>query len=258
MNNDIKFWVQWCNHCIAYAAWRTCKSEINFSWPITVPFWIIHVDIWSPGATVNENEDKGYLMNSICDMTQFVVPSITYSIASASLAQLFMSEVILSFGMCSVVVINDGSTFKGAFIAMCQALKINFWYLSYSNHKGNSVTHYHRFLNKTQAISNNNCGTNQVFIHNAKISQYVWNSLAIDETDIQRSLAAVGQEFRFPLDVDLSLSPILNNDTNSFVYNYIRDVSTYATFSLSILHILIEERRLIFHLDIMKTKKNVN
>ena len=78
-------------------------------------------------------------MNSIYDLTQFVVSSITYSIASTSLAQLFISEVILSFVMCSVVVIDDVSTFKGTFIAMYQALKINFCCLSRGTHKGISV-----------------------------------------------------------------------------------------------------------------------
>ena len=94
---------------------------------------------------------------------------------------------------------------------------------------------YHQFLNKTQAVSGNNCGTNQVFIYNAKTPQCAWNSSAIDETDIQRSLAVVGREFRFPLDVELSPSPTLNDNTNSELYNYIRGVFSDATFSLSVL-----------------------
>ena len=104
-----------------------------------------------------------------------------------------MPDVILSFDMCSVVGIDDRSTFKGTYIAMCQALKICYWCLSQGNHKGNSVESYHRFLNKTQVISANDCGTNQVFIYNAKTSQYVWSSSAIDEANIQRSLAAMGR-----------------------------------------------------------------
>ena len=85
------------------------------------------MDIWSHGATTHSNGDKVYLMNSMCDLTRFVVSSITYSIDSATLVQLFILDVVLSFGMCSVVVINDELTFKGAFIAMCQALNIFYW-----------------------------------------------------------------------------------------------------------------------------------
>ena len=93
---------------------------------------------------MNADGEKGYLMNSMCYLTQFIVSSITCKIDSVSLAQLFMSDVVLSFGMCSVVVADDESPFKGAFTAMCLALKINVWCLSRGNHKGNSVERCHR------------------------------------------------------------------------------------------------------------------
>ena len=50
------------------------------------------------------------------DLTQLVVSSSTICIAAERLAQLFMAEVILIFGMCSVVVIDEGSSFKSVFI----------------------------------------------------------------------------------------------------------------------------------------------
>ena len=59
---------------------------------------------------------------------------------------------------------------------------------------------------------------------------------------------SVCQIFRFPLDVDLSPSPTLNTETNSVLFQYLRDVSTDSTFSLSILQVLIDERRQ-FHRD---------
>jgi len=145
--------------------------------------------------------------------------------------------------MCSVVVVDDGSTFKHVFKLMCEALSIIYWCLSRGNHRGNSVERYHRFLNKTQAIAGNDRGTHQVYIQNAQTSQYAWNSAPVDNTDIIRSMVAVGRAFRFPLDVSLSPSPILNTASNSTLFNYLRDVSTDAKFSLSILQILIEKRR---------------
>ena len=243
MRSDIKLWVQRCAHCISYNVWRTRTSELNYSWPITVPFWIMHVDLWSPGSNTNDNGDKGYLMNSMCDITQFLVSSPTNDITAANLAKLFMADVVLSFGMCSVVVIDDGSSFKSVFIAMCDCLRIVYWCLSRGNHKGNSVERYHRFLNKTQAIAGNDRGTHDVYIQNAKTSQYAWNSAPIDGTDITRSMAAIGRNFRFPLDVELSPTPILNTDTNNTLFQYLRDVSTDSTFALSILQVLIDDRR---------------
>ena len=82
-----------------------------------------------------------------------------------------------------------------------------------------------------------------MYIQNAKTSQYAWNSAPIDSTDIIRSMVAVGRAFRFSIDVSLSPSHILNTKSNSTLFNYLRDVSTDAKFSLSVLQILIEEQR---------------
>ena len=72
----------------------------------------MHVDLWSPGTVVtNDQGNTGYLMNSMCDLTQFVISTITFNITSRALAKLFILDVILSFGMCAVVVIDDGRTF---------------------------------------------------------------------------------------------------------------------------------------------------
>ena len=168
LREEIKKWVAACAHCVSYNVWRTRSSELHFSWPIIVLFWIIHVDLWSPGLTEDSSGHKIYLLNCMCALTQFIVSSITTNTDSCTLAQVFMSEVVLTFGMCSMVVIDDGSTFKSVFILMCTALKINFWYLSRGNHRSNSVERYHRFLNKTQAIAGTDRGTHSVILQNAK------------------------------------------------------------------------------------------
>ena len=56
-------------------------------------------------------------------------------------------------------------------------------------------------------------------------------------------MAAIGRNVRLSLDVSLSPTPILNTETNSSIFNYLRDVLTNSTFSLNLLQILIEERR---------------
>ena len=255
IRENIKQWVAGCAHCLSYNSWRSRRSELHFTWPVTVPFWIIHVDLWSPGTAVtNKQGDTGYLMNSMCDLTQFVVSTITFDITSHALAKLFMADVILSFGMCAIVVIDDGSTFKGHFTLMCEALKIQYWILSRGNHKGNSCERYHRFLNKTQTIHGNDRGTHNVFLQNAKTSQFAWNSAPIDNTDVVRSLAAVGREFRFPLDVELSVIPPINDASNSALTNYLRDVSIEAKFATSVVQVLIEERRLAHQERVNKDK----
>ena len=74
-------------------------------------------------------------------------------------------------------------------------------------------------------------------------SQYAWNSATID--NITRSIATVGREFRYPLDVDLSPTPNLNNSYNSALFQYLRNIGSNAVFvfATSVLKILIEEPR---------------
>ena len=78
-----------------------------FSWSISSPFALLHVDLWSPGYMTDQN---GYiaLMNTIYDMTQFVVVVTVLDKTSATLASHFMQHVLLKFGMCHLVVIDDG------------------------------------------------------------------------------------------------------------------------------------------------------
>ena len=154
-----------------------------------------------------------------------------------------MVDILLTFGMCSVVTIDEGSTFKGVFIVMCIKLKTNYWCMERRNHRSNLVERYHRYLNKTQAIAGNDQCTNIVIIQNAKASQYAWNSVPIDNTDITGSMAAVGKEFRFPLDVELSSTSVLNNVHNSALFQYLRNIWSDSVFTTSVLQILIEEYR---------------
>ena len=58
---------------------RLEKSEtiINFSWPVTIPFYIMHIDIWLPGTELHKNQEVFHLIKSICDLTQLITSSIT-------------------------------------------------------------------------------------------------------------------------------------------------------------------------------------
>ena len=109
----------------------------------------MHVDLWLPGT--NEDMDGN-------------ISSPTDNITAAHLAQLFCADVIFSFGMCSVVAIAGGGSFKNVLMDMCKKLGLTYWVLSSGNHEENSVKHYYWFLNKTQAIVGNNRGTHDVYI----------------------------------------------------------------------------------------------
>ena len=59
-----------------------------------------------------------------------------------------------------------------------------------------------------------------------------------------RSVAVVGGELIFPLDKELLPTPTLNPDNNQALFKYLRDVPMNSQFAISVLNILLEERRI--------------
>ena len=159
LQKDVKEWIKWCAHCVAHNVWRSRKRKLYFSLPVTMKFYIIHVNIWSPGHLVNTNKYTIQLMNLMCDLTQSVISSVVWNINVEILAKTFMEEFSLQFGMKAVIVVDADSKFRSVFEDTCKALKIHHWPLSQGNHKGLSVDKYHQFINKTQTIVGQYRGT---------------------------------------------------------------------------------------------------
>ena len=95
----------------------------------------------------------------------------------------------------------------------------------------------------TQKITGGDQGTHDGFIHDAKTFQYACISAPIDDTDIIRSLVAIGREFHFPIDVDICALPSMNKSDNFDLFQYLQYVSADYQFSTSFLQVLLEERR---------------
>ena len=146
LRSDISDWIKQCAHCMLTYRWRRCSQESMFSWPVSNPFAILHVDLWMPGHHTGPN---GYmaLMNIMCDMHQFFPND-----SSTTLASFFMQCILMTVCLCYLVVLDDGSPLKGAFIAMCDFLNLNCDVLAKRNHKGRTGEHFRHFLKKR-----NNC-----------------------------------------------------------------------------------------------------
>jgi hypothetical protein len=241
---DITNWVLQCPQCIAINGNVSRNSELIFSWPLCCPFYILHVDLWAPGDIANYRGET-YLMNAMCDLTGFVLVNATNDITAGNLARLFVQEVLLKIGFCGLVVVDDGSTFKGLFEQVCLLLGINYHPASPGNHKAVSVEHFHRFLNKALGIAANDRGTPKVFVEGAHTAAYAWNSSPIDGTDIIRSVPAVGRPFRFPFDLSLSSPPTPTQSQAADVHAFLRLAAPTTSFSEQVLRTLTEERRSI-------------
>ena len=72
----------------------------------------------------NDRNGNVDLMNVMCDMMQFVALLPVPNKVTSTLAEHFMQHVLLKFGICHLVVLDDGSPFKGGSSAMCKVLRI--------------------------------------------------------------------------------------------------------------------------------------
>ena len=86
------------------------------------------------------------LINTMCDLTQFIVSIVIKEAPSENLAIFFTENNVLSFGMVAVVVVD--SKILSLFEEICKTLEIIFWPLSRGCHIGISVERYYRFQNK--------------------------------------------------------------------------------------------------------------
>ena len=183
-----------------------------FSCPVSSPFAILHVDLWMPG---HHKDPNGYMaiMNTMCDMSQFAVVVPVRDESSATLADNFMQHVLMKFGLCHLVVLDDRSPLKGVFIVMCKSLRLNYDVLAKRNHKGLTLEHVHRFLNKIVTIVAEKRVTNNIFVPACIIAGSAWNSAPINRTDAIRIIPAIGRELRFSIDINLNALPeMIQND----------------------------------------------
>ena len=139
---------------------------------------------------------------------------------------------------------------------MCDTLNLNHDVLAKRNHKGLTVEHFYRFLNKSVIIAAEDRGTNDIFVPAGIAAGYAWNSDPIDGTDILRSIPAIGRKLNFPLDINLSALPKLVNNSGQCVLGYLKLTDSSRHFSSSILKILIEDRR-IAHAERINNNRNI-
>ena len=92
------------------------------------------------------------MLNYMCDMTQFVVVVGMSHVNSAELARAFMENVLLKFGLCAVVVVDDDTKFMALSEGMCKSLNIQLHRAAKRNHKAIDVERFHKFLNRNVKI----------------------------------------------------------------------------------------------------------
>ena len=167
-----------------------------------------------------------------------------------------MLHVLMKFGFCHLVVLDDGSLLNGAFIVMYDVLNLNHDALAKCNHTGLTMKNFHRFLNKGVTIAAEDRGTDDIFVPAGITTGYAWNSAPIDGTDILRSIPVIGRELRFPIDINLSDLPKLVYNSDQAALDCLKLTDSSCHFSSLILKILIKDRR-TSHAERIKNNRNI-
>ena len=260
VTSDIHAWCKECASCILTRNTIRKSSELSFSWPISTPFYILHVDLWEPGRVKCNKlrmHQSTHLLVAMCDLTGFIICEDLANPTAETLSTLFMKSFPLKVGLCGLVVVDDDSKFKSHFVTMCRTLNIRHHCIAKRNHQALSVERFFRVLNKTVTIAANDrkVPPSHVFIETAQCTAYAWNSSPIDGTDILRSVAALGREFKFPFDLSLETPPTPEFGNVAAVHNFLRLAQDQSHFSTEILKILTADRR-AYHQERVNASRN--
>ena len=120
-----------------------------------------------------------------------------------------MEYVLLKFGVCHLVVHNNGRPFKGAFSMIFTALNLNCNALNNHYHKGLTVEHFYQFLSKTETINLDDRDTCKCCVSIGVTVGYTLNSEPLYDTCITRSIFTIGCDFGFLL--VLTYKPCVNS-----------------------------------------------
>jgi hypothetical protein len=246
LRSDVETWLKACPDCILANTRIRRNSELVYSWPVSSPFAIIHVDIWQPGTVPAYNGCK-HVLAAMCNLTSYSIIADLPSTDSATLAEYFMKHVLLRVGFCLLVAPDAGSPFFLHFKKMCEVLKISCQPALGGNHKSVHVERLFRFFNKAVAIAvDQRGGDARISSEVVHLANYAWNASPIDGTDIIRSVPAIGRPFRFPLDCDLTAIPDIPPADIQVqnLYEFLRLGQRQSVFSVEILRHLTEDRRL--------------
>ena len=191
--------------------WSRRGQELMFSWPLSIPFAILHVDLWMPNK-YTDNRGSMALINAMRNMSQFVVVVSIPDETSTTLANDFFQHILIKFGMCHLAVLDVDNSFAGALVAVCKSLKLNYDIFTKRNRKESVIEHFHRFLNKATTIFMEDWQSNEIFVYVGTSTRYTWNITPINGTNIIHSTVAIGRELRFPIDIYLSALPKLTQN----------------------------------------------
>ena len=202
MQRDVTQGIRSCTHCrLANQASHEAQVQLQ-TLACDVPFDVVYLDIWSPGK-ITDKDGHTKVLTMIDSMTGFAAAAFlrdtttdSKGIGMASFATFF-----IPYGLPRLIMVDAGPEFKDVFLQVFRALQVPVLPVSPENHKAIRNERFHRYLNKVQKINSADTGTLEQWKQGVLFAIYSWNAGPIDGTDIPRSVAAIGREFPFPIDL---------------------------------------------------------
>jgi hypothetical protein len=136
-------------------------------------------------------------------MTGFASLAFLSELTSDLIARLAFSHIFVPNGLPKLILIDDGSEFKGLLTQMCEAIGLQYYVACPEAHNAILCERFHRYLNKVAKIGVIEHQTYEQWRMDSLFACYAWNASPIDGTDVIRSFAAKARTFKFPLDIQI-------------------------------------------------------
>ena len=215
MVRDATQGVKSCLHCNLTNATSHENQVLLNSQTSQTPFATIYLDLWSPGDLPDKHGNTKVLTAMDC-LTGFVMIAFLQSeVTALTVAQTLMERFVGTVGLPLHVVVDKGNEFAGVLSTVLDTLHIPKETASPENHRRIRNERFHKVLNKVQKINTADYSNFFLWLQGVLFAAYAWNATPADGTDIPRSVAAIGREFPFPIDISLHNTTPNNGTTDS-------------------------------------------
>ena len=126
---------------------------------------------------------------------------------------------------------------------MCQTLNLNNNISAKRNDQRFTVEHFYPFLNKSITIAAEERSTNDIFVPTSIAADYTYNSVSINGADVLCGIPAIGREFYFLIDINLSSLFNMTQINVQAALEYLKLTDSSSHFSSSILNLLLRTIR---------------
>ena len=257
MASDINRLCSGCAMCKATNLTSHDAQQIMRTIFSDVPFDVVVMDAWKPGKFAGKKKRKTAVLTCLDVMTAFAGADFLETELASEAAMSAFQTFFVTRGLPKLVTHDAGGTFAGFVLQLCEILGVATYAVTRENHRATLCERFHRFLNKIEKIHAAEHQTFEEWLMGVWFAIHAWNSAPVDGTDVIRSVAAIGRDFPFPIDV--SGEPTVPRDhfnTGETVLEHLSIAFPLLYKQRELLRMLQEERR-EYHREMKNQSRNM-